>query len=331
MDEYPYPIGYGVSLCPAEAEPAFESGEQQRLGWGREWGAHDEVGVLRRVLVRSPGREFERVRADCWDERSQALVDPGGGWYWESREPPDLELIRTQHAGLVSALEAEGVEVVQVAGEAAPHLSRPIYTRDPLCTVPGGAIIGRMAPAMRRGEEALVTRAVAAAGMPILRTITGTGLVEGGSLVKLRPGVAAYGTSIRCNEEGARQLRESLADLGIELIVVPMVGWSIHLDGHLGMLSPEAALVEVNGLPYWFLDRMRALGIEPIPCPEGEEWAINSLALAPGRILMCDRYPRTRELLERRGMNVVAIPYDEIQKGGGGVHCSTMELVRDAA
>jgi len=146
MDDYPYPIGYGVSLCPAEAEPAFESGEQQRLGWGREWGAHDEVGVLRRVLVRSPGREFERVRADCWDERAQALVDPDGGWYWESRDPPDLELIRTQHAGLVSALEAEGIEVVQVAGAAAPHLSRPIYTRDPLCTVPGGAIIGRMAP-----------------------------------------------------------------------------------------------------------------------------------------------------------------------------------------
>ena len=78
MDEYPYPIGYGVSLCPAEAEPAFESAEQQELGWGREWGAHDEVGILRRVLVRSPGNEFERVRADCWDERAQALVDPRG-------------------------------------------------------------------------------------------------------------------------------------------------------------------------------------------------------------------------------------------------------------
>jgi len=30
-------------------------------------------------------------------------------------------------------------------------------------------------------------------------------------------------------------------------------------------------------------------------------------------------------------MEVIAIPYDEIQKGGGGVHCSTMELVRDPA
>jgi arginine deiminase len=27
----------------------------------------------------------------------------------------------------------------------------------------------------------------------------------------------------------------------------------------------------------------------------------------------------------------MGIPYDEIQKGGGGIHCSTMELVRDPA
>lgn len=325
------PFGYHLSLCPAVPEPPFQDpGELERV-WGRRWGASDEVGRLRVVLVREPRGEWSRVRADAWNEAAGALVDPDGGWYWESREEPDLDLVAAQHRGLVDALRAEGVEVVFVEGDAPPHLTRPIYTRDPLVTVPGGAIIGRMAPAMRRGEEPLVTRAVAAAGMPILRTITGTGLVEGGSLVKLRPDVAAYGTSIRCNEEGARQLRAALADLGIELIVVPMAGWSIHLDGHLGMLAPDAALVEVNGLPYWFLDRMRALGIEVIPCPEGEEWAINSLALAPGRILMCDRYPRTRELLERRGMEVVAIPYDEIQKGGGGVHCSTMELVRDPA
>ena len=231
----------------------------------------------------------------------------------------------------MAALEAEGVEVVAIEEDGPPHLTRPIYTRDPLVTVPGGAIIGRMAPAMRRGEEPIVTRAVAALGMPILRTITGTGLVEGGSLIKLSPTVAAYGTSIRCNDEGAAQLRSALAELGIELIVVPMVGWSIHLDAHLGMVTPEAALVDINGLPYWFLDRLRELGIEAIPCPAGEEWAINSLALAPGRMLMTDGYPRSRELLERRGFEVVTIPYDEIQKGGGGVHCSTMELQRDPA
>ena len=329
VDDFPYPVGYAVSLCPAVPEPAFEAPDEQTRVWGREWGSHDEVGPLRRVLVRAPRRELERVRADCWDERAQALVDPDGGWYWESREPPDLELMRAQHAGLVAALEAEGVEVVHVAGDGGEHLTRPYFTRDPLCTVPGGAIIGRMAPAMRRGEEALVAAAVAAQGMPILRTIHGTGLLEGGSFVKLTPTLAAYGTSIRCNEEGARQLREVLEVLGIELLVLPMCGYSIHLDGHLGMVDTDKALVDPLGLPYWFLDRLAAEGIEAIPCPPGEEWAINSLCLSPGRVLMCEGYGRAREALERRGVEVLTIPYDEVQKAGGGVHCSTMELVRD--
>jgi N-dimethylarginine dimethylaminohydrolase len=44
---------------------------------------------------------------------------------------------------------------------------------------------------------------------------------------------------------------------------------------------------------------------------------------------MCDRYPYTAERLERRGIEVVRVAYDEIQHNGGGIHCSTMELVRD--
>lgn len=330
-DGYPYPVGYAVSRCPAVPEPAFEEpGEQERV-WGRAWGAHDEVGRLRHVLVRSPRDEHLRVRADAWDERAQALVDPDGGWYWESRDPPDVARVRAEHAGLVSLLEAEGVEVTHVDGEAAPHLSRPMYTRDPLCTVPGGAVIGRLAPAMRRGEEAMVARAVASLGMPVLRTVHGTGLLEGGSFVKITPRLAAYGTSIRCNEEGARQLREVLDVLGIELLVVPMGGYSIHLDGHLGMVDRDRALVDAAGLPWWFLDRLRAEGIDLVHCPPGEEWAINCLALAPGRVVMGDDCPRAREALERRGVEVLAIPYAEVQKGGGGIHCSTMELVRDPA
>jgi N-dimethylarginine dimethylaminohydrolase len=331
MDPYPYPVGYGVSLCPAEAEPGFETPEQQRLVWGGVWGARDEVGPLRRVLVRSPGEEYTRVRADCWDERAQSLVDPEGMWYWEAREVPDVARVHAEHAGLVAALKAEGIDVVHVTEPVAPHLSRPIYVRDPLCTVPGGAIIGRMAPAMRRGEEGDVTKAVVSEGMPILRTIHGTGLLEGGSLVKLTPTLAAYGTSVRCNDEGARQLREVLDVLGIELLIVPLGGWSIHIDGHIGMVDTDKALVEPAGLPYWFLDRMKAEGIEAIPCPAGEEWAINSLCLRPGRVLMCDGYPLAREALERRGVEVVTIPYQEVQKGGGGIHCSTMELIRDPA
>src|SRR5215211_4714340 len=322
------PEAYHQGLFPPLAEPAFESPDEIERLWGARWGANSEVGRLRAVLMRRPGPELERIRADGWDPELGALVDPDEGWYWESEDPPDLDRVQSEYAGLVACLEAEGV-AIHFAEPPSTQFSKAMYTRDPLVTVPGGAVIGRLAPRMRRGEERSIAAAVATLGVPILRTITGSGLIEGGSFANLTPKVAAFGTSIRCNDEGARQLEETLRWLGIELLVVPMAGFSIHLDGAFGMLDVDKALVHAPGLPYWFLERLSELGIEPIWCHPDELWAIISLALSPGRVLMCDLYPQTAERLERRGVEVVRIPYDEIQKNGGGIHCSTMELIRE--
>ena len=331
MSDSLYPQWYHLTLLRGDDGTPFHAAVEQKHTWGRMWGSWDEVGPLRTVLVRRPrDSEYGGMSSQHWNEDAQALVDPEGMWYWESRDAPDLALIHAQHDGLIAALQAEGVEIVEVEGEGPPHLTSSVYTRDPLLTVPGGAVIGRLHPAKRRGEERLVTQTVGGLGMPILGTIMGTGLLEGGSFCKLTPRVAVYGTSFRCNAESSRQLEQLLHTLGIELLVVPLPSYSIHIDGHLGMVDVDKALIDPLGLPYWFVERLRELGIEPIVCPPGEEWAINSLALSPGRILMSEGTPRAREVLEKRGVEVLTIPYDEVQKGGGGIHCSTMELVRDA-
>jgi N-dimethylarginine dimethylaminohydrolase len=310
------------------AEPPFH--DELEEVWGERWGAWDEVGRLRRVLVRRPGDEWEQITEDAWDEESQALVDPQGGWYWTAREAPDMDKVRAQHEGLVQTLRDQGVEVV-VAEPLGGRYTKAVYIRDPLVTVPGGAVIGRMAVAMRRGEEADVTRIVAAEGLPILQTVTGTGTLEGGSLVKLRDGLAAFGTSIRCNEEGARQLQAVFSRLGWELLIVPLTGYTIHLDLHLTMVDVDRCLVDAPGLPFWFLEELGARGFELLHPDRDEDWALNALALGPGRILMAEGSPRTVERLTAAGIEVVTTPYDEIQKAGGGVHCSTMELLRDPA
>jgi N-dimethylarginine dimethylaminohydrolase len=310
------------------AEPPFH--EELAEVWGARWGASDEVGPLRRVLVRRPGDELRAIREDAWDERLGALVDPDGAWYWTDRRAPDLELVAEQHEGLVAALRAEGVEV-DVAEPLGGGFVKAVYARDPAVTVPGGAIVGRMGVRMRRGEEAYATRTLAGLGMPILGTITGTGTLEGGSFVKLRPGLAALGTSIRCNHEGERQLRALLELIGVELIRVPVAGYSIHIDLHFAMVDVDKALIDPAGLPYDFLVTLRELGIEATEAADGEEWGLNLLCLRPGRVLMAEGSPRTADLLSRAGVEVVTIPYDEIHKNGGGVHCSTIELVRDPA
>ena len=285
------------SLMATAAEPPFLD-ELEKV-WGRRWGAWDEVGKLQRVLVRSPGDELAQIHGGDWDERAQALIDPNGMWYWTDREPPDLELVGEQHAGLVDALRREGIEVV-VADPMGGRYVKSVYVRDPLITVPGGVIIGRMSVRMRRGEEADITRQVAREGMPILATITGSGTLEGGSFVKLRHGLAAFGTSIRCNEEGARQLGEQLARIGWELVVVPLAGYSIHLDLHLAMVDVDKAIVDAAGLPYWFLQRLGELGIRPIHPYSGEAWSVNALCLEPGRVLIAEGSPRTARGARRR-------------------------------
>ena len=215
------------------------------------------------------------------------------------------------------------------AEELSAPLFNGVFTRDPLITVRGGAIIGRLAPRQRRGEEASILRALASVGMPVLRTIAGSGTLEGGSFVKIRPDVAALGLSTRCNEEGAEQLEEVLRRLGIELIRVPLSGFSIHLDGHMVMLDHDTALVDGAGLPYWFISRLHAMGIQLLWRHPDEHWAVNCIVVHPGRVIMSDSSPFTRQLLQDHGIEVISIPYDEVQKFSGGVHCSTMELIRE--
>jgi N-dimethylarginine dimethylaminohydrolase len=310
------------------AEPPFHA-EIEKV-WGRPWGAHDEVGRLRVALVRPPGPALDRIRADAWSPDLGALVDPEGRWYWTRREPPDRERADVQHQALVAALRDEGVEVI----EAAPmgdRFSKAMYVRDPVITVPGGAIVLRMGVRMRRGEEAEITRTLAGAGLPILATLTGSATLEGGSFVKLREGIAALGTSIRCNEAGAEQLREILARIGWRLIVVPLPGYTIHLDLHLAMLDTDLALVHTEGLPFAFLSELDRMGIELVHADPSEEWGINLLALSPRRVLMAAGSPRTAERLSAAGVEVLLVAYDELQNNGGGVHCSTMELIREPA
>ena len=326
----PITPGYVQALLTAEPEPVFQSDAEQEAIWGAPWGPVDEVGRLREVCMRAPGAALADIGPDALDERAAALVAPDRQWYWNHPEPPDLARLRAEHDGLRALLEREGV-TVRMLPEPARHLTKAIYTRDPFTLVRGGAIVGRMALRMRRGEEADVTRFLAGLGAPIAHTIAGAGMFEGGSLLRLAPGLVAYGLSRRCDADGARQLADVLRWLDIELIEVPLTGYAFHLDGALALLDRDLALVRPELLPYTFLADLERLGFELLYADPDEGWAVNLLALAPRRVVISDGVPRTAERLAAAGVEVLTLPYDEVHKNGGGIHCSTNELVRDPA
>ena len=330
MTEGEYRYNMLIKTFASTPEPAFETEGQQHAVWGRRWGCTNDVGKLRLVLMHRPGDELSIVDPAKRIEELGAYGDPQTGWYWRGREIPDLATQQAQHDALVAALREEGVEVVYLDRSAKGRM-KSVYTRDQVIAVDGGAIICRMGAPIRRGEEAPATETVARLGMPILRTVHGTGIMEGGSFAFITPKVAVIGLSSRVNEEGTRQVEEVLATLGVKLLRVHLTGYRLHIDGAFVMIDAETAIINPVQLPFWFLEELKAMRIRTIEIhPDDPVWTINCLATAPGRVIMADAVsPRTAEALDRAGITVRIVPYSAVYQGGGGIHCSTAPLIRD--
>jgi N-dimethylarginine dimethylaminohydrolase len=319
-----------IKLFGSVPEPAFECEERLAALWGRDWGCDNDVGQLRAVLMHRPGAEFAVIDPEKRIAETGSFGDLEAGWYWQSETIPPLAEMQAQHDALAAALRAEGAEVVYLEGVEGGRF-KSVYTRDSSFAVKGGAIVGRLAPRMRHGEELPVTRALAKLGMPILRTVHGTGMIEGGSFAWLNSRTAVVGRGIRVNDEAIAQVAEVLKYQGVELIVVDLRGYDIHIDGHFLMVDVDLALVWPRGLPFSFLERLKELGIRTVEMtPEDNGWIVNGLAVRPGRVILPEGISnRTRDTLESHGVEIVTLPYDKVQLNGGGIHCSTCPLIRD--
>ena len=324
-----------LKAIPPRPTPVFEDEEMQVRVWGRPWGARNDVGPLKMVLVHRPGDEINIMTQDKYDPAVEALIDHKEQWYFRSKTPPNLEKMQAEHDAMVEAMKKDGVEIAHVDGS--PRDPKAIFTRDNGIAVPGGIIIARMGPVGkdpgtgRRGEEAYVTRKVAELGAPILRTIHGKGLFEGGSFTFLDEQTAVIGLSYRQNEEAARQIEEVLAPMGVKLVRVSLTGHALHIDGALVMVDHKLALINMTRLPYWMLDLLKERGIRTVETHWADNQRVtNVLAIRPGKVLLAiNNGDGTAERLTKAGVEVVPIDYSECQMGGGGIHCSTMPLIRD--
>lgn len=319
-----------VKLFAAGAEPPFEDDGELMASWGAVWGIDNDVGKIRSILMHAPGPEMGIVDVNKRIEEIGSYGDPATGWYFQSDTPPDLDKMRAQHRAFVAALEADGVQVHYVEGVDNTRL-KSVYTRDPLIMVKGGAIVCRMGARIRRGEELAITRTLAKIGVPILRTISGAGVMEGGSFAWLNDKTCAIGVGVRVNREGAEQVGEVLKRQGVELLIVDLPGYDIHLDVSFLMIDKDLALISPNGLPFSFLEELKARGIHTVELdPSDDGWINNSLAIAPGKLLMPEGASnRTLDRLAAHGVTWTTIPFEAVQANGGGLHCSTTPLQRD--
>ncbi len=213
--------------------------------------------------------------------------------------------------------------------------------------VHGGAIIPRRGITFKIGAEVVMARKLMEIGCPILYTVTGTGACEVGASLWLdyENWVTAVG-AVDNNMEAVNQVRPILQACGVKDILTCSVGggwgttWGTeaswgHLSGYYETVDLGLGIAYVNGLEYSFLARLLGKGVDIIEVPAEERRLgfMNMTLIEPGKIIVpvqkMNRPKKTFRALNKRGVDVIEIEWDNMMVLGGGLHCALGYLVRD--
>ena len=288
------------------------------------WRVDSEYKRLEAVLLYCPGRELRSVR-DPNAVQHLARVDPAA--------------IKQEFAAIAAAFRGLGVEVHYLprAFDAGrwPEKHNLMYVRDLFFNTREGAVVSRMAGAVRAGEEKHVSRALSELGVPINRTISGRGLFEGADALWLDPKTVLCGVGNRTNAEGFAQLREVLKAQGISAVSTALPRAVQHLLGLLQIVDASRALVRVEIAPKGLVRLLEKRGFAVVPVPETEETAgrqgMNIVTVAPRTIVMPKGCPELRRLYEAAGVTVAAeVEIGQLLRGAGGLACAAGILSRRA-
>ena len=195
-----------------------------------------------------------------------------------------------------------------------------------------------------------------------------TSSLEGGDILVLSPEVLAVGISQRTREDSIDTLAETVLSQSktfrkVLAFNIPKTRSFMHLDTVFTMVDRDKFTVHPNILSsitvfVMELDENRRMKIRQedgrledilkehlnldhvtlIPCGQGseidaarEQWSdgSNTLAIAPGEVVVYSRNYVTNRSLEEAGIRIHTIPSAELSRGRGGPRCMSMPLWRD--
>jgi N-dimethylarginine dimethylaminohydrolase len=305
--------------------------------WGRRWGA-EGIGTLREVLVSRPTEnEIRPEYAQEWQY-----------YYSSAAGNADLGRLQEQFDAYYEVLEQNGVRVNYIeppvpAIGAYGWIKNLVTLAGCGLVVHGGAILHRYGlGSWQRGREVIWEKTLAALQVPIYMTIHGKGICEPGAGRWLDATTFVFNESVVANEEGLRQLEFVLSNLGIELIVCHSPGWydstghgnigTSHMDMVMLTVDHGKVLLAPHLVNYGFVRELLTRGYEIIEVPVEEYWdlALNGVTLSPGKVVMNAGSPTVVRELERHGVEVIQVDFSESHRFAiAGLHCATLELVRD--
>jgi dimethylargininase len=224
------------------------------------------------------------------------------------RVPADAALAARQHEAYVQAVAGAGWTISEV--RPADDLPDCAFVEDTVVVLGDLAVSARPGAVERRAEVAGTEEAVRSLGLEMVR-IEEPGTLDGGDVLQV--GRTVYvGRGGRTNAEGIRQLRRHAATRG--RVVVP-----VQLHGVLHLKSAVTALPDGT-----FVASDLCL-FDPAPFPTmrlvPEEAGSHVTVMGGGTIIMAASAPRTAEMFDDLGFDVVTVDIGEFEKREGCVTC----------
>jgi len=284
--------------------------------WGN-CGSASEWSRLQAVLLHRPGPELT------------ASVNPTAV---QMLSPLNLERARVQHNTIAQAYRNAGVTVHYVDPTNQPTPNQ-MFVADLMFMTPEGAILARPASTVRAGEERWVARRLADLGIPIIRSVRGSGTFEGADAMWINAQTVIIGRGLRTNDEGAAQVTAVLNEMDVEVIRVDLPYGSMHLMGMLRLVDRELAIAWPTRFVHRGVETLKAHGFQVGFIPDEAEairgMALNIVTLGPRQILMAAGNPKTQAFYEDLGISCHTVEVDELGKAAGAIGCLTGVLERE--
>jgi dimethylargininase len=224
------------------------------------------------------------------------------------RTTVDAARAAEQHAAYVAALAGAGWTIREVAP--ADELPDAAFVEDTVVVVGDLAVLARPGAPERLAEVAGTEEALAGLGLELAR-IEPPGTLDGGDVLQVG-GTLYVGRGGRTNAEGIRQLRRHAANRGRTVVAVPLHR-VLHLKSAVTAL-PDGTLVAADPS---LCDTAPLPALRMVP----EEGGSHVVPLGGGTLLMAASAPRTAELLDDLGFDVLAVDIGEFEKMEGCVTC----------
>lgn len=276
----------------------------------------NSTGKLKRILIGKPKYNEVMPLSDV----ARDLHDKGISY--------DREDQYRAHAEMEGVFNQVGVEISWVKLD--PKLPWGMFTRDFGANTPDGVMIGRMRYLERKGEDVRGRETLEELGETIIPTHVTRGAAEGGDIYWLDENTMVIGNGNRSTLAGFKNAKEILAEYGRRVFVVEMLSKWNHLDINFQPVADKLAVVNVDGIPDYFIGFLDALGWELIKVT-GEyamKTEVNMLALGDDKVLSF-KGNRINEMLKAHGLEVYDPEFSCFTSAGGGPHCATFELERE--